>query len=571
MIGSSDNSSSNFASEFESLLKERFDNLRPGKVVRGKVVGIGKEVITVDIGFKSEGVVPTEQFPSVDGKPQVQIGDEIDVFIVAFENDFGQVVLSKEKADQRKVWDSVEAIYKSGGKLKGTVGIKVKGGLQVDIGIPAFLPGSQIDIRPHRNLDKFINQEFEFKVLKITRDKGNIVLSRRAVLLSERDQLRSATLKVLNEGVVMEGIVKNVTDYGAFIDLGGIDGLLHITDISWGRINHPSEKLSVGQTIPVVVLKYDGDKERVSLGMKQLTPDPWLTVHERFPRGGRIKGRIKSLTDYGAFVELEEGVEGLVHVSEMGWGKKSKHPSKMFTEGQEIEAVIIGIDTEQQRISLGTKQLMPNPWEELERKHPINSTITGKVRSITEFGVFIGVDDGIDGLVHVSDISWTKRVSDPKELQEMFKKGEDVTAMVLGIDVANERLSLGIKQLGDDPWSTIPQRYPVGTRVKGIVTRHADYGVFVAVENGLEGLIHTSQLWLEDNQTAADAYPIGQPCEAEVVGMDAGERKISLSTRALKERDSKSDRFDSSGYSGGGDSKVTFAELMKGKFDPASR
>ena len=568
--GDSSKTDASFSSEFEALLLERNNDVRPGKVVRGRVAAIGREVVTVDIGFKSEGVVPREQFPHIEGKISCLIGEEVDVFIIAFENELGQVVLSKEKADQMKVWQSVEDVYKAQDKLRGVVTQKVKGGLQVDIGIPAFLPGSQIDIRPHRNLDKFIGQEFEFKVLKVTRDKGNIVLSRRALLVSERDQLRTATLKVLQEGVVMEGVVKNVTDYGAFIDLGGIDGLLHITDISWSRINHPSEKLSVGQSIPVVVLKYDGEKERVSLGMKQLTPDPWLTVHERYPRGGRVKGKVKSLTDYGAFVELEEGVEGLVHVSEMTWAKKPRHPSKVFAEGQTIEAVILGIDTEQQRIGLGTKQLMANPWEELEMRHPVNSIVEGKVRSITEFGIFIGVEDGIDGLVHVSDLSWTKRITDPKELQDLYKKGDDVKAIVLGIDVANERLSLGIKQLSDDPWAMIPQRYPVGTRIKGIITRHADYGVFVGIENGLEGLIHTSQLWLEQGQDMATAYKAGEQCEAEVVNIDSNERKVSLSTRALKEREHKPDRYQSD-YSGGGEAKVTFAELMKGKFDPAAR
>jgi small subunit ribosomal protein S1 len=557
-----DEGEGSFASEFESLLRERVDNMRPGKIVSGVVTEVGKEMVSVDIGFKSEGVVPTEQFVGAEGKVTAKVGDKVDVFIIALENEMGQVVLSKEKADQKKIWEQVENTYKTDGRIKGIVVQKVKGGLQVDIGIPAFLPGSQIDIRPHRNLDKFLAQEYEFKVLKITRDKGNIVLSRRAVLLSERDELRTATLKVLQEGVVMEGVVKNVTDYGAFIDLGGIDGLLHITDISWGRINHPSEKLSVGQSVPVVVLKYDGEKERVSLGMKQLTPDPWITAHERFPIGGRVKGRVKSVTDYGAFVELEEGVEGLIHVSEMSWTKKVRHPSKIVNEGESVEAVILGIDSEQQRISLGLKQLLPNPWDDLQRIHPIGSRVKGKVRSITEFGIFVGIEDGIDGLVHISDFSWTKRIKDPKEIQELFKKGDDVEAVVLDIDVSNERLSLGIKQLAEDPWDTIAQRHPVGTKVKGTVTAITEFGVFLEIENGVEGLIHNSQLGIDKGQEVAATFPVGSQVEAEVTNVDTQERRISLSSRAIKER-ARKDSYDTQYMGEEEGPRVTFGDLIR--------
>jgi len=553
-----------FASEFEKLLGERMDNLRPGKVVTGRVVDMNREMVTVDIGFKSDGVVPSEQFMDAEGNLAVKPGDAVDVYIIALENEMGQVLLSKERADQKRVWDSVEHIFKTGGSLSGKVVQKVKGGLQVDIGIPAFLPGSQIDIRPHRNLDKFINEVFTFKVLKITRDKGNIVLSRRAVLMSERDALRSETLKVLAEGVVMEGVVKNVTDYGAFIDLGGIDGLLHITDISWGRVNHPSEKLSVGQTVPVVVLKYDKEKERVSLGMKQLKPDPWLTVHERFPVGGRVTGRVTSLTDYGAFAELEEGVEGLIHVSEMSWTKKVRNPSKLLSAGDKVEAVILGIDTEQQRISLGLKQLMPNPWDELRITHPVGSRVTGKVRSITEFGIFVGVEDGIDGLVHVSDFSWTKRIRDPKEIHDLFKKGDDVEAVVLDIDAENERLSLGIKQLQTDPWDTIAQRYPVGAKVKGTVSSHTDFGIFVEIEQGIEGLIHISQLGIEKGEDMAVHFPIGSPIESEVTNIDREERRISLSIKAIKRRQEKESMAEFMEDSGSG---LTFGDLLRQKMD----
>ncbi len=534
--GSGSSGSDSFASEFEKLMRETVDKIRPGRIVAGTVVEVNKDYVTVDIGFKSDGIVPTDQFQYIDGVIQVKVGDPIEVFIMSLENEYGQLLLSKEKADQRKIWAMVEDAFKNNGILQGTVVQKVKGGLQVDIGIPAFLPGSQVDIRPHRNLDKFIGQNFDFKVLKVTRDKGNIVLSRRAVLMSERDSLRSETLKVLAEGVVMEGVVKNVTDYGAFIDLGGIDGLLHITDISWGRVNHPSEKLSVGQTVPVVVLKYDGDKERVSLGMKQLKDDPWLKVHEKFPVGGKVTGKVMSLTDYGAFVELEEGVEGLIHVSEMSWTKKVRNPSKILSEGAMVEAVVLGIDTEQQRISLGLKQLTPNPWEGLADRHPIGSRIIGKVRSITEFGIFVGVEDGIDGLVHLSDISWTRRIKDPKEMHDMYKKGDDVEAVVLGIDAENERLSLGVKQLMEDPWETIVQRYPVGSKIKGKVKTISAFGVFVEIEEGIEGLIHISQLGLDKSANPGDTFPVGSTVETEVTNVDREERRISLSIKAIKRR-----------------------------------
>lgn len=548
-----------FAAEFEAMLGARVDAMRPGKIVSGVITEVGKEMVAVDIGFKSEGVVPTEQFVGSDGKISAKIGDTVDVLILALENEFGQVMLSKEKADQKKVWEHIESTCKNDGRIKGLVVQKVKGGLQVDVGIPAFLPGSQIDIRPHRNLDRFLGQELECKVLKINREKGNIVLSRRAVLLSERDELRSATLKVLHEGVVMEGVVKNILEYGAFIDLGGIDGLLHITDISWGRINHPSEKISVGQTVPVVVLKYDEEKERVSLGMKQLTPDPWITAHERFPVGGRISGRVKSVTDYGAFVELEEGVEGLIHISEMSWSRKVR-PSKIVSEGATVEAVVLGIDTEQQRISLGLKQLMPNPWEELQRVHPVGSRVRGKIRQLTEFGIFVGVEEGIDGLVHTSDFSWTKRPKDLRDVEKLYKRGDEVEAVVLSIDMAAERLSLGIKQLTEDPWQTIAQRHPIGTKVKGRVCGHIEYGIFVEIDSGIECLIHISQLGLEKGKDIREAFPLDSVVEADVISVDPQERKLNLSVRTTKER-ARKDSFDAQ-YMGADDSRVTFFDIM---------
>lgn len=551
-----------FSSEFEQLLNEGFDNLKPGKVVNGTVVAIGKEVVTVDIGFKSDGVVPSSQFSNPAGGLKIKVGDQVAVYILQLENEFGQVVLSHERAEQMRIWKQVEDVFANDGMLSGKVVQKVKGGLQVDIGIPAFLPGSQIDIRPHRNLDKFIDEVFDFKVLKITKDKGNIVLSRRAVLLSERDQLRSETLEVLSEGVVMEGVVKNITDYGAFIDLGGIDGLLHITDISWGRVNHPSDRLSVGEKVPVVVLKYDRESERVSLGMKQLKDDPWLNMAERYPVGKRVSAKIIGIVDYGVFAELEEGVEGLIHISDLSWTKKPKHPSKVVNEGDQVEVQILGVDFNDRRVSLGLKQLLPNPWEDLVQKHPIGSTVKGKVRSITDFGIFIGVAEGIDGLVHVSDFSWTKRYKDTKEIQEVFSKGQEVEAIVLDIDIQNERLSLGVKQLSEDPWERIALRYPVGARVKGAVTSVTDFGVFVQIEEGIEGLIHNSQLGLEKDQDAHSVYQSGTEVESEVTNIDRDERRISLSVSAIKRREEKSDISE---FIDDGGTAVTFGDLLRQK------
>ncbi len=552
------NSSGSFAGEFETLVRQQMDSIKLGNIVTGTVVSIGKEMVTVDIGFKSEGVVPTQQFQDIEGKIDVKVGDETEVFILQLENEHGQVVLSREKAMQKRVWEHVEDTFATGGLVTGKVTLKVKGGLQVDIGIPAFLPGSQVDIRPHRNLDKFLGEVYDFKVLKITKDKGNIVVSRRAVLLSERSQLREETLKVISEGVVMEGTVKNITDYGVFIDLGGIDGLLHITDISWGRVNHPAEKLNVGDKVPVVVLKYDAENERVSLGMKQLKEDPWIHVEEKYAIGSRIVGRVFSIVDYGAFVELEDGVEGLVHISDMSWTKKAKHPSKILSENQMVEVQVLGIDHQERRIALGIKQLTVNPWSELSKIHPVGSTVVGKVRSITEFGIFIGIEDGIDGLIHVSDFSWTKRIKDPKEIQDLYKKGTEVTAKVLEIDVENERLSLGIKQLDEDPWEKISMRYPVGSKVKGKVASIADFGVFVELEEGIEGLIHSSQLGLSKEDNVQAHFKVGDEVESEVINIDRDEHRISLSISIIKNRE----EHNMSNFSDAG-MAVTFGDLLR--------
>lgn len=546
--------------EFEKLLVNSFDAARPGELITGTVTVVERDYITVDIGYKSEGQIPASQFADREGKINVATGDTVEVLMLAPENEDGEIVLSKDRAEQLKTWMRLEDAYEKTEKVTGFVVQKVKGGLQVDVGVPAFLPGSQIDIRPQRNLGKFVGEDMEFRILKISRERGNIVLSRRIVLEQERDSLKKDTIRQLDEGVVMEGVVKNVTDYGAFIDLGGIDGLLHITDMSWGRVNHPREILQVGQTVPVVVLKYDRQHERVSLGMKQLNNNPWETVGEKYQPGSTVKGNVVTLTDYGAFVKLEEGIEGLIHVSEMSWNKKVRHPSKLLSIGDEIEAVILDVNPESQRISLGLKQLTQNPWDVLAGEFPVGSRLVGKVRSIMDFGIFVNVKDDIDGLVHVSDFSWTKKVRNPKEVQEMFKKGDEIEAVVLEIDPSNERLSLGIKQLQPDIWETVPQRYPTGARVKGVVSSITDFGVFVELEEGVEGLIHISQLGLERGEDIHEKFTVSAEIEAEVTNVDREERRISLSSKVTK---AKKKREDYSQYMEESSGAVTFGDLLQ--------
>lgn len=546
--------------EFERLLKEDFDATKPGELVQGKVVEVGRDYVLVDIGYKSEGQIPLQQFATEDGKVEISVGDEVEVLLLSAENDEGEIVLSKDRAQQLKVWNMLDEIHSRNGTVTGKVVQKVKGGLQVDVGVPAFLPGSQIDIRPQRNLGKYIGEDLEFKILKLSRDRGNIVLSRRVVLEEERSALKRDTIQQISEGVVMEGIVKNVTDYGAFIDLGGIDGLLHITDMSWGRVNHPREVLSVGQTVPVVVLKYDQQNERVSLGMKQLHANPWEGVESRYVTGNIVKGKVVSLTDYGAFIKLDEGIEGLIHVSEMSWTRKIRHPSKVLNIGDEVEAIILEVSAENQRISLGMKQLTPNPWDELVKEFPVGSRVHGTVRSITDFGVFINVRDEIDGLVHVSDISWTKKAKTPKELQDLYKKGDEVDAVVLEIDPSQERLSLGIKQLTPDIWDSVPMRYPSLARVKGKITSVTDFGVFVELEDGVEGLIHISQLGMQKGDDIHSKFTVGSDIEAEVTNVDRAERRISLSLKASKGRKQKEEYAQ---YLEDSTSSVTFGDLFQ--------
>ena len=520
-----------FAEMFEESLQKQ-DAVKEGEIVKGRVIEVGKDFVLVDIGYKSEASVPTHEFSLAEGKPAVHVDDVIDVYVESREDDSGLVIVSKEKADKLRVWDDISAAAERDELVDGVVVARVKGGLSVDIGVKAFLPGSQVDLRPIRNLDKLIGQKFKFKVIKFNKKRGNIVLSRRVLLEQEREELKKETLKKLAEGEVLTGVIKNLTEYGAFVDLGGIDGLLHITDMSWGRINHPSEMFNIGDEVKVKVLKFDPETERVSLGYKQITEDPWANAAEKFPVQKRVKGKVVSLTDYGAFIEIEPGVEGLVHVSEMSWTKRVKHPSKLVNVGDQVEAVVLDIDVSQKRISLGIKQTEANPWTLLGEKYPVGAVIKGAVRNITDFGIFVGVEEGIDGLVHVSDLSWTHRVKHPSEL---YKKGDEVEAVVLNIDVENERFSLGIKQLVDDPWDSLPRRFPRGTKVKGKVMKVTEYGAFVEIEEGIDGLVHVSELADERVEKAGDIVKIGDTVDVMVLDVDPAERRISLSIKAAKE------------------------------------
>ncbi len=523
-----------FAELFEESLKTKA--ISEGEITKGRVIKVTKDFVVVDIGYKSEGQIPTHEFADERGQINLAEGDIVDVLVELKEDEDGTVLLSKEKADRLKIWDEISKACSEGEVVEGEIVAKVKGGLSVDIGVKAFLPGSQVDLRPVRNLEKLIGKRFKFKVIKFNKKRGNIVLSRRVLLETERATMREKTLAELREGIIREGVVKNITEYGAFIDLGGIDGLLHITDMSWGRVNHPSELFNVSDQVRVKVLKFDAETQRVSLGYKQLLEDPWATAAERFPVGSRLTGRVVSLTDYGAFVELEPGIEGLIHVSEMSWTKRVKHPSKVVNVGDNVEAAVLDIDTKQKRISLGMKQVEENPWTLVESKFPVGSRVRGQVKNITNFGVFVGVDEGIDGLVHISDISWTQRVKHPSDV---FKKGDEVEAIVLKIDKENERFSLGIKQLEKNPWENIEGRYPVGIEVKGTVTSIADFGVFVQLEEGIEGLIYLSELSKERVEDPKKIVNVGDEVQAVVLKLEPGEQKIGLSIRAFDDKEAR--------------------------------
>ncbi len=520
--------------DFGKILAEHEQSHRSeiseNEVVKGRVVKITDQAVIIDVGFKSEGIVPIAEFKDGD-QITVQPGDEVDVYVKQLENSEGYVELSRADAVRMQTWDQIENAYKQGTNIIGRVTDRIKGGLRVDIGgIQAFLPGSQVDVRPVRNLDSFRNKEIEIRVLKVNKKRGNIVLSRKTVLEEQINGRKNETLKNLEEGIIVEGQVKNITEYGAFVDLGGLDGLLHITDMSWGRIQNPNEIFKVSETIQVKVLKFDRDKERVSLGYKQLIPDPWATTVERYPIGHRVKGKVVSLTDYGAFIELEAGIEGLVHVTEMSWSKRVKHPSKLLSIGQEVEAQVLEVDQNNRRISLGIKQIEANPWETLHERYAIGARIKGRVRNLTDFGAFIEVEDGIDGLVHVSDISWTKRIKHPSEA---LKKNQEVEAVITAIDIENRRLSLSIKDLEPNAWDKFFDTHRLGDVVTGKVTRFANFGAFVELEDGIEGLCHVSELSEQHVDKPEDAVKIGQKLQFKILKMDREARKIGLSARAV--------------------------------------
>ena len=506
--------------------------VRDGEIVSGTVVKIEKDWALIDIGYKSEGYVPIDEFLDLDGKLVLAVGDKVQVYVEARENKEGLVELSREKAEKLKIWDEISAAAERDGVVEGVVLSRVKGGLTVDIGVKAFLPGSQIDLRPVRGLDRYIGQKLRFKVIKFNRRRGNIVLSRRALLEKEREELKSKTLATLAIGQVLDGSVMNITEYGCFVDLGGIDGLLHITDMSWGRINHPSEMVQVGDRVKVKVLKFDPTSERVSLGMKQISEDPWIRAGDRYNVDDRVRGKVVSLADYGAFIELEAGIEGLIHVSEMSWTKKVKHPSKVMNVGDDVEAVVLQVDARNKRIALGLKQTEINPWNLLREKYPVGTHVNGKVRSVTSFGIFVGIEDGIDGLIHLQDISWSRKIKNPAD---MFKKGDEVEAVVLHIDPDKERFALGIKQMGVDPWERVHDKYPIGSVVTGIVSKVLDFGAIVELEDEVEGLVHVSEIRTEKVDNVAKVLKAGDPITALVINLIPEERKLGLSMRRYQE------------------------------------
>ena len=511
-----------------ALYEETFKNLEEGTITEGRVVAVTKDKVVVDIGYKSEGMIPNDQF-STEELQNIKVGDRLQVYIEECEDADGNLVLSKEKADKMKIWEELEKLFNDGKSIDGKIVARIKGGMMVDIGVKAFLPGSQIDLHPVRDLDGLVGRTFPLKIIKINHRRGNVVVSRRVLLEETRDSKRKTTLSTLKEGQLIQGVVKNITDYGAFIDLGGIDGLLHITDMSWGRVGHPSEMFNIGDKVEVSVLKYDRETGRISLGLKQKSADPWTGVASKYAIGTRVRGRVVSLTDYGAFIELEPGVEGLVHVSVMSWTHEVRHPSRVVSIGDQVEAAVLNVDPASRKISLGMKQTAPNPWDMVEGKYAIGTRIEGKVKSLTDFGAFVGLEEGIDGLIHISDMSWTKHIKHPSEL---FKKGQKVEAVVLRIDKEKERLSLGYKQLKSDPWDDeIPNRYAVGDVAVGKVSKVADFGIFVELDGGVEGLIHISEAGLDPQAKLEEKFKLQDEVTAKIIKVDREERKIALSLR----------------------------------------
>ncbi|HJX98767.1 MAG TPA: 30S ribosomal protein S1 [Chthoniobacterales bacterium] len=512
--------------QMQDVMSKPMPDFREGSIVKGRILEVRPREVLVDIGYKSEGVIPLTEFEDVEN---LEVGDEVDVLLERLENDEGMVVLSKEKAAYRQNWNKIASVFQEDGLIKGKVKSVVKGGLMVNIGVEAFLPASQIDIVPPKDLQQFVGNTYDFKIVKINDDRRNVVLSRRELIEQERSEKRQKFMDSVNVGDRVNGTVKNLTDFGAFIDLDGMDGLLHITDMSWGRLGHPSEMVKVGQQLEVQVLDINKEKERVSLGLKQLQKNPWDQIEERFPAGQKVKGKITNLVPYGAFVELEEGVEGLIHVSELSWTKRIMRPSDILSIGQEVEAVVLGVNKDEQKISLGLRQLEPNPWDEIEKKFTIGSHVKGTIRNMTAYGAFVELEEGIDGMIHVSDLSWTRKINHPSEV---FKKSDEVEAEVIDIDKTNQRISLGIKQLSEDPWKNIDQKYKIGDLVKGNVTKLASFGAFVQLQDDIDGLVHISQLSEDHVAKVKDVLKVGQEVEARVIKVDKVERRIGLSIKA---------------------------------------
>jgi small subunit ribosomal protein S1 len=527
----------NFESALENYLNSDFGDLEDGSIVKGEIVRVADDSVLVDVNFKSEGQIPASEFRDAAGNMVVKVGDSVDVYVVRKNEMDGTITLSFEKAKRMQVFDQLEDVQENNKVIKGHIMRRIKGGYTVDIdGVEAFLPGSHVDLRPVPDMDALVSQEFEFRVLKINRRRSNVIVSRRVLLEEERDSKRQDLLRTLEEGQIVTGKAKNITEYGVFVDLGGLDGLLHITDMSWKRIRHPKEMITMGQDLTLKVLSFDRDNNKVSLGLKQLVTDPWQDISERFPEGARYTGKVTNLVDYGAFVELEAGVEGLVHISEMSWTRKLRHPSQMVHAGDEVEVVILGVDGEKKRISLGMKQVRPNPWEMVAEKYPEGTVLEGVIKNITEFGMFVGIEEGIDGLIHVSDISWTKKIRHPNEI---YKVGDVIQAKVLTVDQESEKFTLGVKQIVDDPWGHVPDTYPVGCTVKGIVTNITDFGLFVEVEEGIEGLVHVSELAGKKVKTPTEIYKDGQEIEAKVIYVSADERRLGLSIKQIKDEEER--------------------------------
>ncbi len=555
-----------FASALDGYLSTDFGDLEEGTIVKGEIVRVDDDNVLVDVNFKSEGQIPTAEFRDAEGNLVVKVGDRVDVFVARKNEQEGTITLSFEKAKRMQLFDQLEDVQEKNGVIKGRIMRRIKGGYTVDLGgVEAFLPGSHVDLRPVPDMDALVNQEFEFRVLKINRRRSNVIVSRRVLLEEERDSKRQELLQTLCEGQTVTGKAKNITEYGVFVDLGGLDGLLHITDMSWKRIRHPREMVTLGQDLELKVLSFDKENQKVSLGLKQLVPDPWHDITARFPEGSRHNGKVTNLVDYGAFVELEPGVEGLVHISEMSWKRKLRHPSQMVRQGDEVEVVILGVDPDKKRISLGMKQVRPNPWELVGEKYPEGTILEGVIKNITDFGMFIGIEDGIDGLIHVSDISWTKKIRHPNEL---FKVGDTVQAKVITVDQESEKFTLGIKQLSDDPWFNVPTAYPVGGIVKGTITNITDFGLFVEVEEGIEGLVHVSELSSKKVKSPAELYKEGEEIQAKIIHVSAEDRRLGLSIKQLKEEEErrKPREYSRSGPEAG----QSLGDLLKQKLEESA-